>query len=130
VIDFVVKRVHSCCFSTRSTLMPSFLASARMACLTTAVCVIPSRSERAFSVRLSSSLKRMVVVVFIMLDIVSHLLYNASTWKPLRYRRGVLVVASSARKNACGAGSAGSAMSETACVEASTEVWLSRFTTF
>ena len=45
---------------------------------------------------------------------------------------GVRVVASSARKNACGAGSAGleAIQGETACDEASTGVWLSRFTTF
>jgi hypothetical protein len=102
VIENEGKHAQSCCFSTRSTLIPSFLASARIACLTTAVCVMPNRSESFLSRVLSASLKRIVVVLFIIFDSVSHVVYNASTYKLPARAGSVRVVASSARKNACG----------------------------
>ncbi len=99
---------QTCSSLSRLTLIPSLLASNRIACLTTAVCVMPSCSESLLSKTLSVSLNRMVVVFFIMLDIVAHLVYNASTWKPMYLGMiGVSVVASSRRKFACGVGSSG-----------------------
>jgi hypothetical protein len=86
VIKNVVKHGQTCFFSTRSTLMPSLRARARRACFTTADWVIPRCSESFLSSILSVSLKRMVVVLFIMLDSIAHLLYNASTCKPVCLR--------------------------------------------
>jgi hypothetical protein len=100
VIDFVVKRVQLCCFST--CLTPSFFARVLMACSMTADWLIPKLSASSLSSVCAVSLKRILVFFCTILTEYHKIWYNASTWKPLRYRRGVRVVASSARKNACG----------------------------
>jgi hypothetical protein len=76
--------------------------------------------------------KRIVVVYVIMLDSRAHLVYNASTWKPVCLKvTGVPVVASSARKFACGVGSAGSRKRvKQPAVKQVLERSVSRFTTF
>jgi hypothetical protein len=131
VIENVMKQGHTCSCFTRVVLMPSFFASVLIACSITADWLIPRLSASCLSNVCAVSLNRILVFFCAMLPGYHKIWYNTRTWKPLRYRRGVPVVASSARKNACGAESAGlSNQVKLLCDEASTEVWLSRFTTF
>ena len=131
VIDLARQCIQSCCFSICSTLIPSFRASVLRACLTTAVCVIPSRSESFLSRILSASLNRSVVVLFIMLDIVAHcgIQYKYVEIYSLQSRRAGSGFVRT-KKRLWRLDSAGAAMRGTTTVEASTEVQLSRFTTF
>jgi hypothetical protein len=98
VLKNVVKRTQTCSLSTRFTLMPSLFAKALIACSITADWLMPRLSESFFSKVCAVSLNRILVFFCAMLTGYHKIWYNASTWKPTRYRVGVPVVASSARK--------------------------------
>ena len=89
------------CF-TCSSRMPSFLASVLMACSITADWLMPSLSARSLRNFCAVSLRRILVFFFVILTVYHKVWYTASTCKPPARAGGVPVVASSARKYACG----------------------------
>ena len=109
MIENVWKRGETCACSTHYSRTPSFFANVLMACSITADWLMPSPSASRWRSICAVSLKRILVFFFFLcqIDRVPHVMYNASTCKPpVRYAScvvgGVRVVASSARKNACG----------------------------